>query len=146
MKFDHVAIEVNDFDGRVDSLVHNLGMTLVRHGIRYSTGQRIAMLGDETGVKIELIESDADEPAFAHVAFRADEAAAVDDAEAGLVEAGWSTVNPVHDLAAARARTTLLADRGGLHVQVIAYEPDSPDLGGPGDESYQTFIGTAEDG
>ena len=132
MKFDHVAIEVNDFDDRVQALVNDIGMTLVRRGIRYSTGQRIAMLGDETGVKIELIESDADQPAFAHVAFRAAEAGAVDEAEAGLVEAGWSRVNPVHDLAAARARTTLLADGGGLHVQVIAYEPDSPDLGGSG--------------
>ena len=75
MKFDHVAIEVNDFDDRVQALVNDIGMTLVRRGIRYRTGQRIAMLGDETGVKIELIESDADQPAFAHVAFRADEAA-----------------------------------------------------------------------
>ena len=136
MKFDHVAIEVDDFDVRVDALVNDVGMTLVRHGIRYSTGQRIAMLGDETGVKIELIElieSDAGRPTLAHVAFRADEAAAVDEAEAGLVGAGWSTVNPVHDLAAARARTTLVADRGGLHVQVIAYESDSPDLGRSGD-------------
>ena len=129
MRFDHVAIEVNDFDGRVQALVNNLGMVLIRHGIRYSTGQRIAMLGDETGVKIELIESDAHQPTFAHVAFRADAAEAVDEAEAGLVEVGWSTVNPVHDLAAAKARTTLVTDRGGLHVQVIAYEPDSPDLG-----------------
>ena len=132
MKFDHVAIEVNDFDHRVQALVNDIGMTLVRRGIRYRTGQRIAMLGDETGVKIELIESHADQPAFAHVAFRADEAEAVDEAEAALVEAGWSRVNPVHDLAVARARTTLVADRGGLHIQVIAYEPDSPDLGGSG--------------
>ena len=129
MKFDHVAIEANDFDERVQTLVNDVGMALIRHGIRYRTGQRIAMLGDETGVKIELIESDADEPRLAHVAFRADEADAVDEAEAGLVEAGWSAVNPVHDLAAAKARTTLVADRGGLHVQVIAYDPDSPDLG-----------------
>ena len=134
MKFDHVAIEVSDFDSRVLAFVNDVGMTLIRHGIRYRTGQRIAMLGDETGVKIELIESDARHPTFAHVAFRADEAEAVDEAEAGLVEAGWSTVNPVHDLAAARARTTLVADRGGLHVQVIAYEPDSPDLGGSVDD------------
>ena len=134
MRFDHVAIEVSDFDGRVDALVNDVGMTLVRRGVRYRTGQRIALLGDETGVKIELIESDADQPTLAHVAFRAEEAAAVDEAEAGLVEAGWSRVNPVHDLAAARARTTLVADRGGLHVQVIAYEPDSPDLGGSGSD------------
>ena len=133
MKFDHVAIEASDFDERVQTLVNDVGMTLIRHGIRYSTGQRIAMLGDETGVKIELIESDADEPRFAHVAFRADEPAAVDEAEAGLVEAGWSAVNPAHDLAAAKARTTLVTDHGGLHVQVIAYEPDSPDLGRSGE-------------
>ncbi len=132
MKFDHVAIEASDFDKRVHTLVNDVGMTLVRHGIRYSTGQRIAMLGDETGVKIELIESDVGQPTLAHVAFRADEAAEVDQAEAGLVDAGWSTVNPAHDLAAAKARTTLVTDRGGLHVQVIAYEPDSPDLGRSG--------------
>ena len=130
MRFDHVAIEVNDFDARVEALVGDIGMTLVRAGVRFSTGQRIAMLGDETGIKIELIESDTSEPTFAHVAFRTDHADQVDRAEAELVDAGWATVNPVHDLAAAKARTTLLADSGGLHVQVIAYEPDSPDLGG----------------
>ena len=138
MRFDHVAIEVNDFDARVDSLVGDVGMTLVRMGIRHRTGQRIAMLGDETGVKIELIESEATEPTFAHVAFRADRAGDVDQAEAGLVGAGWSTVNPAHDLGAARARTALLTDRGGLHLQVIAYEPDSPDLGGATDAVGRT--------
>ena len=133
MKFDHVALEVSDFDVRVEAFVNDFGMILVRHGVRYSTGQRIAMLGDETGVKIELIESDTDRPTFAHVAFRAAEAGAVDAAEADLDEAGWTVVNPVHDLGAAKARTTLVVDSGGLHAQVIAYEPDSPDLGGNGE-------------
>ena len=132
MRFDHVALEVSDFDTRVEAFVNDFGMTLIRHGVRYSTGQRIAMLGDETGVKIELIESDTDQPTFAHVAFRAAAADAVDTAEAELVGAGWTAVNPVHDLEAAKARTTLVVDSGGLHAQVIAYEPDSPDLGGNG--------------
>ena len=130
MRFDHVALEVDDFDIRVGSLVSDVGMTLVRMGIRHRTGQRIAMLGDETGVKIELIESEATEPTFAHVAFRAARTDEVDEAEADLVDAGWSTVKPAHDLGAARARTALMSDAGGLHIQVIAYEPDSPDLGG----------------
>jgi catechol 2,3-dioxygenase-like lactoylglutathione lyase family enzyme len=131
MRFDHVAIEVDDFDERVAALVDEVGMTLVREGVRHRTGQRIAMLGDETGVKIELIEADRAEPTFAHVAFRAEQADDVDAAEAALVDAGWSMVNPAHDLTAAKARTTLLADAGGLHLQVIAYRPDSPDLGTP---------------
>ena len=134
MRFDHVALEVGDFDARVDAFVNEFGMKLVRHGVRYSTGQRIAMLGDETGVKIELIESDTDRPTFAHVAFRAGEKGAVDTAEAALVDAGWEIVNPVHDLDAAKARTTLVVDGGGLHAQVIAYEPDSPDLGRSGSD------------
>jgi catechol 2,3-dioxygenase-like lactoylglutathione lyase family enzyme len=129
MKFDHVAIEVADFEARVRSLVDDIGLTLVREGVRHRTGQRIAMLGDETGVKIELIEADSGEPTFAHLAFRAAEADEVDEAGTGLEKAGWSTVTPAHDLTAARARSTLLVDPGGLHLQVIAYEPDSPDLG-----------------
>lgn len=129
MKFDHVAVEVNDFDTRVESFTTEIGLRLIRHGVRHSTGQRIAMLGDDTGVKIELIEAEADKPTFAHVAFRAEEADAVDGAEAELVNSGWSVVSGAHDLKAAKARTTLLVDDGGLHVQVIAYEPDSPDLG-----------------
>lgn len=140
MRFDHVAIEVNDLDTRVESLVGDIGMTLVRMGIRHSTGQRIALLGDETGVKIELIESEATEPTFAHVAFRAEQAPDVDAAEVALVRAGWSTVSAAHDLDSAKARTTLLADGGGLHVQVIAYEPDSPDLGGGADGEGRTEV------
>ena len=133
MRFDHVAIEVSDFDARVESLVGDVGMTLVRMGLRHRTGQRIAMLGDGTGVKIELIESETAEPTFAHVAFRAERPGDVDETEVDLVRAGWSTVSPAHDLGSARARTSLLADEGGLHVQVIAYEPDSPDLGASAD-------------
>ena len=140
MRFDHVALEVGDFDSRVEAFVSDIGMTLIRHGVRHSTGQRIAMLGDDTGVKIELIEADTPEPKFAHVAFRATEAQAVDDAEADLVDAGWSAVSAAHDLGAAKARTTLLVDPGGVHVQVISYEPDSPDLGGDRENASATEV------
>ena len=33
VKFDHVAIEVSDFDARVEAFVNDVGMTLVRHGV-----------------------------------------------------------------------------------------------------------------
>lgn len=125
MTFDHVALEVGDLDARIAQLVDHCGMRLLRMGTRHSTGQRIAMLGDGTGTKLELIESDdRHAPSFAHLAFR------VEDTRrqlADLETAGWPTKRDVHRLEAARADTALLDAGGGLHIQVISYDADSPD-------------------
>lgn len=130
MIIDHVALEVDDLDERVRRL-EAAGLRVLRHGTRYSTGQRIVMMGDGTGNKLELIESDPGDkedganraPVFAHLALGTDDA---DDAHRRLQAAGYQSRSEPHDLAAARARSALL-DSGGFPVQVISYADDSPD-------------------
>ncbi len=131
MIIDHVALEVADIDERVRRL-EAAGLRVLRHGTRYSTGQRIVMMGDGTGNKLELIEAhpgdgggDGDViPVFAHLALRTDDA---DGAHRRLRDAGYESRSEPHDLAAARARSALLDSGGGFRVQVISYDEDSPD-------------------
>jgi len=130
MIIDHVALEVDDIDERVQRL-EAAGLRVLRHGTRYSTGQRIVMMGDGTGNKLELIEAEPDPeggsreaPAFAHLALRTDDA---DDAHRRLQAAGFQSRSEPHDLSAARARSALLDSGGGFRVQVISYADDSPD-------------------
>lgn len=122
-RLDHVAIEVADVDAVV-SMLEACSMQVVRRGQRFSTGQPIVMMGDGTGVKVELIEAGVEAPVVAHLAFRVDDLEATVEQLIGL---GWTSVRPVHELASARARTALLA-QGDMSVQLITYEPDSPDL------------------
>ena len=153
MIIDHVALEVDDLDERVLRL-EAAGLRVLRHGTRYSTGQRIVMMGDGTGNKLELIEAEpagtadvepagtaaaegsagrADAavetgrpqgPVFAHLALRSDDA---DAAHRMLRAAGYSSLSEPHDLAAARARSALLDSGDGMLVQVVSYAEDSPD-------------------
>ena len=154
MIIDHVALEVDDLDERVHRL-EAAGLRVLRHGTRYSTGQRIVMMGDGTGNKLELIESapgpdhhsadadpaqdgDRDEAGPAHsrhgVTVRAPAfahlALRADDADGAhrrLKAAGYESRSEPHDLAAARARSALLDSGNGFLVQVISYAADSPD-------------------
>lgn len=130
MIIDHVALEVDDIDERVQRL-EAAGLRVLRHGTRYSTGQRIVMMGDGTGNKLELIEAQPnpeggtrEAPAFAHLALRTDDA---DDAHRRLQHAGFQSRSEPHNLSAARARSALLDSGGGFRVQVISYADDSPD-------------------
>ena len=130
MIIDHVALEVDDIDERVRRL-EAAGLRVLRHGTRYSTGQRIVMMGDGTGNKLELIEAgrgtdgEADGgPVFAHLALRTDD---TDGAHQRLKAAGYQSRSEPHDLDAARARSALLDDGDGFRVQVISYADDSPD-------------------
>ena len=126
MIIDHVALEVADLDERVARL-EALGLRVLRVGARHRTGQRIVMMGDGTGAKLELIEADgtSQRPVFAHLALRSDDP---DRAHRHLVDQGWASRSEPHDLPAARARSALVGDGAGFDVQVIAYEPDSPDI------------------
>ena len=132
MIIDHVALEVDGIDERV-RLLEAAGLKVLRHGTRYSTGQRIVMMGDGTGNKLELIEAEpgagdgdggTDAPVFAHLALRTDDA---DSAHRRLRDAGYESRSEPHDLTAARARSALLDSGGGFRVQVISYADDSPD-------------------
>src|SRR5690606_2918772 len=111
----------------IDAVVAMLevcSMQVIRRGERFRTGQPIVMIGDGTGVKLELIETGADAPVVAHLAFRVDDLDATVDE---LVALGWTNTRAAHDLPSARARTALMS-HGEMGVQLITYEPDSPDL------------------
>lgn len=136
-RFDHVAIEVGPFDEVVEALVASGALRVVRVGIMRRTGLRIAMLGDGTGVKIEIIESsDAAAPRLAHIAFRSGDVAG---SIRHLEERGWQVLFGPHGLEAAQAETALLQSQHQLNLQVIRYDDSSPDIiewAGPQREGY----------
>lgn len=123
--FDHVAVEVEDIDACLETLVDHLGMRLLRSGSRHLTGERIVLLGDGTGVKVELIESRKSGPSLAHLAFRVDD---LHCAYSELIERGLTSQSSPHPLPAAHADTALVSDDSGLRVQIISYQPGSPDM------------------
>lgn len=125
-RMDHVAIEVADLDARIERLCRTGGMRLLRRGTNKRSGERLAMVGDATGMKLELIENPAArEPRFLHVAFRSDDAEA---AASSLEEQGWQKLRGPIDLADAQARSMLLDDGDGFELQVLAYAATSPDI------------------
>ena len=124
-QLDHVALGVHDLDERIAFLTGTLGMTLKRLGKHMKTGARIAMIGDSAGFKLELIEVPADEPVFQHLAYRVED---VDAAYASLVAKGCTGLRGPNPIPPAKAMSALVEDPSGIQVQVIKYEPDSPDL------------------
>ena len=125
-RFDHVAVEVDDLDHFISLFSETGALHLIRTGTLNATGQRIAMLGDGTGARIELIENpQATTPSLSHLALRVN---SVDEARSDLMRVGWAHVRGPNDLAAAHARSALLCDQSGLHLQLISYRADSPDL------------------
>ena len=127
-KIDHVAIEVADLDYYIERLVGTGGMRLLRRSTAKRTGARMAMVGDPTGMKLELIENrDAvgTVPRFLHVAFRSDD---VDATATSLVDKGWKWERGPIDLEDAQARSVLLSDARGFELQVLTYQPTSPDV------------------
>ena len=122
---DHIALGVSNLDERIDFFTDTLGMQLKRLGKHVSTGGRMAFLADASGFKIELIETDSDQPAILHLAYRTDN---VEVEHARLVSAGYRSIRGPHELPAARAMTALLEDPFRLQVQIVTYAPDSPDL------------------
>jgi catechol 2,3-dioxygenase-like lactoylglutathione lyase family enzyme len=116
---DHVALGVPDLDSGIELMVGTCGMQLLYTNTVTATGQRMAMLEDSDGRKLELIETAREEtPRFLHVAFLTDD---VDAACEALVADGWQTKREPHDLPRANARTALVS-RYGFDLQVIAYK------------------------
>ena len=125
-KMDHVAIEVPDIAQYIETFVRTGGLKLLRRGVATATGAEIAMLGDRTGMKIELIENrDATGLRFLHIAFRAGD---VDKAAQACAGAGWVVGRGPNDIAAARARSAFMTDGDGFEFQILTYAPDSPDI------------------
>lgn len=89
------------------------------------------MLADPDGGKVELIEVEAVTGELAHVAYGADGPADLDAAHAALLHAGCTELDPPFRLEPAKARTSFVRDAAGRRVQLIAYDPDSPDLRKP---------------
>lgn len=124
-RLDHVALGVADLDERLRFLEETLGFTLRRRGTNVRTGGRIAMVGHpETPVKLELIES-AQEQGFLHLAVHVEDVAAEFERLRG---AGLTPVRPPFRLEAAKAESALLKDPAGWMIQLVHYDPDSPDL------------------
>jgi predicted enzyme related to lactoylglutathione lyase len=125
-RMDHVAIEVADLDLRIERLCGTGGMRLLRRGSNKRTGARLAMIGDATGMKLELIENpEAVEPRFLHIAFRSGD---IDASLAALVDQGWEKLRGPLDLPEAEARSILMKDGDGFELQVLSYQPTSPDI------------------
>lgn len=125
-RLDHVALDVPDLDAFIALMAKSGLMRLVRTGTLGRTGQRIAMLGDGTGVKLELIETPSlTEPRLAHLAFAVEDVA---EAAQELSAGDWTLQHGPNELKSAKARSALMSSKAGLKLQVIAYHPDSPDL------------------
>jgi catechol 2,3-dioxygenase-like lactoylglutathione lyase family enzyme len=124
-RVDHVAVEVSDFDERLQLFTEHLGFTLKRMG-RYNADptRRIAMLGDSSGFKIELIEGADDAGAFKHIALLVDDVAS---SHAALVAAGFTSQVEPKRLPPAKGDTAVVRDAAGLVVQLVRYDADSPD-------------------
>ena len=124
-KLDHVAIAVPNLEQSIAIFVRTGGLRLLRQGIATATGAKIAMLGDRTGMKIELIESpETNAPQFLHVAFQ------TDDVDASIQQAkdnGWTVGRGPNVIAAAKAQSAFLTDDNGFEFQVLSYAADSPD-------------------
>jgi catechol 2,3-dioxygenase-like lactoylglutathione lyase family enzyme len=124
-KLDHVAIAVPNLEQSIAIFVRTGGLRLLRQGVATATGAKIAMLGDRTGMKIELIESpDTNAPQFLHVAFL------TDDVDASIQQAkadGWTVGRGPNVIAAAKAQSAFLTDDNGFEFQVLSYAADSPD-------------------
>jgi catechol 2,3-dioxygenase-like lactoylglutathione lyase family enzyme len=124
-RLDHVALGVSNLDERLRFLADTLGFTLRRLGTNVRTGGRIAMVGHpDSSVKLELIES-ADEGGFLHLAVHVDDVAAEFER---LTAAGLTPVRAPFRLEAAKADSAVLRDPAGWTIQIVHYDPDSPDL------------------
>jgi hypothetical protein len=126
-RLDHIAIEVADLGYCVELLVRTGGMKVLRRGTAMRTGTRMAMVGEPTSMKVELVENRdaAGAPRFLHVAFRSSDVGA---AARSLVGKGWKWQRSPIELEEAQARSVLLSDNGRFELQVMTYRPTRPDI------------------
>jgi hypothetical protein len=125
---DHVAVETSDIEADVAVLTRTLGMAEVRWGVHVRTGGRIAMLADRHGTKVELIEAADPDGSLAHLAFEVPDVTA---AARVAVAAGCLGELDLLRIPAAMASITQVRSTAGTALQLISYEPGSPDLTRP---------------
>lgn len=123
-----MAIEVGDFDARLDFFTEHLGLELRRVGrLVADTDRRIAMLADDQGTKIELVEGGSSpDDRLLHLAFDVAAPDAVDTTFAALVDVGCVPMTTPRRFEPSRSRTAMVGRPGGV-VQLVAYDHDSPD-------------------
>lgn len=125
---DHVAVETTDIDADVTVMTRTLGLTAVRWGVHMLTGSRIAILGDSTGMKLELIETQTPNGSLAHIAF---EVTDVETAAAGAVVVGCLGEISLVRIPAAMASVSQVRSTAGTALQFIRYDVGSPDVTRP---------------
>lgn len=128
LPFDHAGIETASLEQDVRLFVEALGLHLIRWGTHSLTGGRIAMLRDDHDVKLELIEVLEPRGDLAHLAFRT---ADLSTARTQALAAGCLAEGDVRRIDAAKATSAMLRTPSGALVQLICYEPGSPDLATP---------------
>lgn len=126
-RIDHFALGVPDLEAAIARFTGATGLRLIRRGTLGRTGGAMAMIGDGTGMKIELVETAGKgAPALLHIAFRSDDVAT--DAVELQVQDGFTLLRGPNPLPAAAALSALFSDGAGLELQIIQYDDDSPDL------------------
>ncbi len=117
-RFEHIALNLRDYDAAVRWYTGHLGLTVVRN----DPGSKV-FLGDSTGrTVLELYENqDAGLPDYAdmhhlalHLAFVVDDP---DEAAAALVQAGAVMVDPPRSVAG--DRLSMVRDPWGICLQFI---------------------------
>lgn len=125
LTFDHAGIESTDIETDVEMYCQTLGLVHIRWGRHSDTGRRIALLHDGSGTKLELIEVAECDGSWAHIAFRTDNVAADHDR---VVAAGFRSVQPCTRIEPALATSAFVRSLSNTLVQLIQYDPTSPDL------------------
>lgn len=126
-RIDHFALDVPDLEAAIARFTGTLGLRLIRRGTVGRTGSAMAMIGDGTGMKIELIATPGiATPTLAHIAFRSDDVVA--DAAGVQASDGLTLLRGPNPLPSAAALSTLFSDGAGLELQIIQYEEGSPDI------------------
>jgi len=126
-RIDHFALGVPDIEAAIARFARVGGLRLIRRGTVGRSGSPMAMIGDGTGMKIELIETGpGTAPALLHIAFRSDDVA--DDVGTLRDNGELTLLRGPNALPSAAALSALFSDGEGLELQIIQYEAGSPDI------------------
>jgi hypothetical protein len=110
---DHVAIQVPSIESAVELFTEILGMKLKRTGTRHATGGRFVLLGDDHGMKLELVQEPDATLALLHLAYRVTDVAA---AYERLLERGCTSVRMPLWLDTAKAEFAMVRHPSGFEV------------------------------
>lgn len=125
LRLDHVAVETTQLEADIELLCSELEFQLIRRGTHTVRSTPIALLRTEAGIKVELIQVDAiDAAVTTHLAFRCADRRQL-RAAADRLAPGFPTA--ITRISAAAADSAFVTTSGGLRLQLIVYDADSPD-------------------